>query len=76
MIVIGLACIQTVYFTPQLHHNSIPFINSVLEIEVLIWLAGGPLIGAGLMLPFERACIGAAIGFACQFIFTVALFVA
>ena len=34
----------------------------------LAWLGGGMMLGAGLLLPFNRPALGAVLGFAVQFL--------
>ena len=40
-----------------------------------LWLGGGALIGAGLLLPYKKAAIGAVIGFVVQVLFFYSYFV-
>ncbi len=43
-------------------------------ITALLWLCGGMMIGAGLLLPFRRTTLGLVLGFVVQFLLLAVAF--
>jgi hypothetical protein len=68
LIAIGIATF-TYLFQFRAGKTSQPHIN--MTVFMALWTAGGAFIGAGLLTPLKRTVLGAALGFAIQYVLFV-----